>query len=424
MVSVSVHEFERLLTAFKQIHVGETQQPQGDTEAWTSLLAGLRAVQDEQRRRDKASPRIHLLDAAGRGRDERSYAEFLRWMLDPRASHEQGPLFLNQCLRWMRLSTEDSDKAEVRSEISGEESRVDVAVRIPGRIALFIECKIDTPEGLDQTPREGRDLKRWAQAGKISAEGQRSLFVTRTGEPATDSGFANASWAELAEQFDSVFDHVKAEPARTLLGHVIHCFRSLTQGGSMSNKESEQFVLSNWKDVDALVEVRNDLESRMYEEVTEQKFRKSLDDAGFGPWQQGIEKKQRNLFIRHPEFFIGPGNFWTCFELDDLDLGHLLSSDAQRRPWIGIWWEPLRKAVGADILVDARRKLADAAQRSNLPRRLEQRDANRPIGRYVDWKFGKVEDFAQLPTLITEEFKLLLPFVDEIVALSKKAQLP
>ena len=106
----------------------------------------------------------NLLDiwaVAGLRRNEVRNAAVLAWLLNPRGSHGQGSTFLEAVLQVVAVAIPDGlelgalNDVLVQTEqrpLGSDRDRVDIAVQADG-VLIFIEVKIDAPEGEHQLDR-------------------------------------------------------------------------------------------------------------------------------------------------------------------------------------------------------------------------------------------------------------------------------
>lgn len=135
--------------------------------------------------------KFNLFDALGIGRHEIRHSHFLAFLLNPRASHGMGELFLKRFLQ--RALARGSVPATVTpieidlcslstAEVLREWQGIDVLVRDQAnRLAVVIENKIDSTEHSDQLQRymeiAEREFKGWKVLG---------LYLTPAGDAPSD----------------------------------------------------------------------------------------------------------------------------------------------------------------------------------------------------------------------------------------------
>ena len=154
--------------------------------------------------------------------DEVRHTRVLAWLLDARAEHGAGNVFLKTLvdLCGLGLPVEVLEQYKVRREFWVAESRVDVAVYRWGEFVIYLENKVYAAEGPAQVEREFGDMNRWGEALRVT-EGRRfGIFLTPEGrEPR--SGDARAwravSYEEVARRFEELVVRVKTEKGRLLL---------------------------------------------------------------------------------------------------------------------------------------------------------------------------------------------------------------
>ena len=119
------------------------------------------------------------------GADEVVHSGVLAWLLDRRAGHGQGPLFLNVLAQTLDLpiSVTPADRYLVRREFSGLEAIIDVCVCRPHDFVMYVEHKVWSPEGPHQVDREWHDLQRTGDANGVPTERRYAVFLTPEGRP-------------------------------------------------------------------------------------------------------------------------------------------------------------------------------------------------------------------------------------------------
>ena len=418
-MKTSDDRIRQLVDGFREARARQTNNERLKSHTLKQLLVDFRAAAERQRERDRFNPRINLLEVLGRGADERIHCRLLQWLLDPKGTHAQGPAFLDELLQWIELSTMNSESAKVGCEARGDDSRIDIEVLIAGRVLLHIEAKIDAGEGEDQTVREARDLRQRASDHGIRTENAKGIFLTRSGESPADGAFKPMPWQSLAHCLRKV--EVGPPGARTLIDHVLSCLESLSGGTAMNDQsEIQKYILNHRADVSDLLDACDEFDKLISSEFSLEAIEAALTDSAFpGQWTAGRESKGRDLLARHPEFFRGPGDSWTCFEAAPISLRSLLAN-GDERPCVGLWWEPIRKRLTDDEASEAKRLLLSIIETKGLPggRRMGPPEKNLPVWWYVDFGLSDSTRLSDLPRLLAQEWKLLLPLVPKVIELS------
>lgn len=157
------------------------------------------------------------------GPDEVVHSGVLAWLLDARAGHAMGPLFLNRMTTELGLpiSVGSRDRYVVRREFSGPFSIVDVCVYRPHDFLLYIENKILAAEGPRQAELELRDMDRTGEANGIPAARRHAVFLTPDGRPPTSGDSARwlcLSYARLAAAFGAALPSLGDDKLANFVG--------------------------------------------------------------------------------------------------------------------------------------------------------------------------------------------------------------
>ncbi len=126
---------------------------------------------------------FRLLHLLGCETDELRHSSVLRWLLDRHETHAQGRLGFRLLLRALSLPVLNFVDADYRcrSEVTGEESRIDIEVAARSRFIIHIENKIQAGEGQQQLMRESADLVRRAKAFDVPEDRIHAYFLTPDG---------------------------------------------------------------------------------------------------------------------------------------------------------------------------------------------------------------------------------------------------
>ena len=169
-----------------------------------SLDRTLGQIRPARLRANAAGAFVNVWTVAGLRRNELRNAAVLAWFLDPKGTHGLGGLFIKDLLTRIRPVPEwlaqerDFDDLLVHTEecpIGSTENRIDISITAPGYL-MFIEVKIDAPEGPDQLARYVREI-----AVKARAHGaHRSLVIYLTPRGRLPVGLAELaalSWRDV-----------------------------------------------------------------------------------------------------------------------------------------------------------------------------------------------------------------------------------
>jgi len=168
-------------------------------------------------------------------RDEVRHSRFLAWLLDAGAGHGQGSRFLEVLLELCGLDIPSEVLCwyHVRTEFSGSESTIDIAVYRRGEFLIYLENKVFSPEGLSQIDREFHDMRRRGLVLRIPEERQSAVFLTPTGRRPTSGDATHwhtISYDQIAAGFSKLLPSITSAKVRTVLSDWIDTIS--TFGGS------------------------------------------------------------------------------------------------------------------------------------------------------------------------------------------------
>ena len=168
--------------------------------------------------------------------DEVRHSRFLAWLLNANSPHGQGSLFLKTFMNSCRLQLESEvlDSYTVRTEFSGNESRVDVMIYQRGKFIVYLENKIFATEGHLQTDREFRDMRQVAASLDIPEKKQFAVFLTPEGRKPVSgdpSRWTPVAYSRIASDFRELLPVLTSEKVRWILHDWIETVS--TFGGSL-----------------------------------------------------------------------------------------------------------------------------------------------------------------------------------------------
>ncbi|NWA28553.1 PD-(D/E)XK nuclease family protein [Pseudomonas gingeri] len=118
------------------------------------------------RARYQRPPGFNLFSVLRSSSDEvRLHSRFLAFLLDPKATHNQGTALLNLLLKRVGIQNFDSEHATVEVEYQN----IDILVRNPSKQAVIIENKIYAGD---------QDEQLWRYHQRMQAEGYREIWTT------------------------------------------------------------------------------------------------------------------------------------------------------------------------------------------------------------------------------------------------------
>jgi len=179
---------------------------------------------------------FNIFSILGVSSDEVRHSAFVAWLVDARAGHRQGELFLQSFLGACGISIDPAalDDYEVLTEHSGRESIIDIVVWARGDLLVYIENKVNATEGQDQLAREFRDMRRTGESLGVPVDRQFAVFLTPRGRKPTSgdsSVWIPVSYPQLAQGFSRALDRVDSEKVR----HVVEDWiaAAITIGGGL-----------------------------------------------------------------------------------------------------------------------------------------------------------------------------------------------
>jgi hypothetical protein len=150
----------------------------------TLLAKASGELAEEQRGRKAAAGRFNVFDSISFIDYELRHSEFISFLLDPQAAHDQGTAFLEEFLSQIKIeNVEDVSRARVVAEFPIPNGRLDIFVHIPGILALAIENKIWSMEGDGQV----RAYQDWLIKNHAECKVTRIVFLTPNGQQSHNS---------------------------------------------------------------------------------------------------------------------------------------------------------------------------------------------------------------------------------------------
>jgi len=169
-------------------------------------------------------PEFSVLDLLSFGNNEVALSSLLAWFLDERKSHYHGNLFLATFVDACNLPLKPDVLSDYRvlTEYGVQEAIIDIMVYKRGEFLIYIENKILSAEGDDQTPREFRDMRRVGKSLRVPEESQFAVFLTPQGYPPSDRDRWHAlSLKTLASAYVGLGDSLRSPKLLFLLGDLL-----------------------------------------------------------------------------------------------------------------------------------------------------------------------------------------------------------
>jgi hypothetical protein len=229
--------YERLLTSFRVADQRETEQElrsaQHNSATFDELLSRYRSGWHDWAKRQSLDAEVfNLLDVVGLVGHELCHSRVLSWLLDRDftrfGTHCQGSLGFRLFLEEFGLPLSFADVPyHVRTEVPGQESRIDLEIAAPSHFVIHIENKIWSTEGIDQTVREWNDLQRRSAEIGISYDNSRKigLFLTPDGARPLSINFRAITWRQVAHVFERIGQSSKSVDVQLFSLHYAKALR-------------------------------------------------------------------------------------------------------------------------------------------------------------------------------------------------------
>lgn len=175
--------FAALLDIFSRRHVAHRHNRLKAAETFIAEFTRMRRSVNLDR-----EPRLNVFERLSFGNNEVALSSLLSWLLNERSSHYHGNLFLTSLVNLCQLPlpSERLTDYRVSTEFGGQEAIIDIMVYKKPDFLLYIENKVLSSEGDDQTHREFRDMRRIGVALGIPEERQFPIFMTPAGRTPLD----------------------------------------------------------------------------------------------------------------------------------------------------------------------------------------------------------------------------------------------
>ena len=207
--------FSTLLNIFARRHAELRHSRLKAAEAFIAEFTQMRRSLNLDRK-----PHINIFERLSFGNNEVALSSLLAWLLNERSSHYHGNLFLSRLVALCKLPLPNDILTDYRvtTEFGGTESIVDIMVYRKPHFLLYIENKILSAEGDDQTHREFRDMRRIGAGLGIAQDRQFAIFMTPTGSlPSDRDHWHPLSMNDLADAFLGLGERIRSMKLRYLL---------------------------------------------------------------------------------------------------------------------------------------------------------------------------------------------------------------
>lgn len=171
------------LGLFSQRHVAYRKKRLKSAEAFISEFTKMQGRLDEGR-----DPKLNVFEILSFGNNEVALSSLLAWLFDERKSHYHQNLFLATLVKLCNLDLpiEMLFNYRVRTEHRVREADIDIMVSKKSEFLLYIENKVLSSEGDDQTPREFRDMRQAGIILGVPEDRQFAIYLTPDGRPPKD----------------------------------------------------------------------------------------------------------------------------------------------------------------------------------------------------------------------------------------------
>ena len=150
--------------------------------------------------------------------DENSHSNIIAWLFDPYETHSQGNIFFKAFLDYFDYEATYADyEYQVIREFSGQESIVDILV-YSKEFIFYIENKVLSLEGDNQTDREFSDMIRLAASLNIEEKKSHAIYLSPSGIRPQNENFKAISYLELARSMETTLESIASKYIRLFLG--------------------------------------------------------------------------------------------------------------------------------------------------------------------------------------------------------------
>ncbi len=165
---------------------------------------------------------VNIFEILGIVENEVKHSAFVAWMLNPRASHGQGSLFLQQFVKACGLSILPGtlSRCRVYTEYALWDSIPDIVIYGYPSFIIFVENKVRSSVDIDQLMRESRDLDRVGSAAALERDRLHRVLLTPAGlvpSPAKALGWVPLSYSDLGYSLDQCLPAVDFQDVASLI---------------------------------------------------------------------------------------------------------------------------------------------------------------------------------------------------------------
>lgn len=216
---MTVTRLDRMEQFFADFRAPQTAQRERRLEEMKDFLTAFEAV---HRRVWRSRVDFNVFDLLKVTTNEVCHSGVLAWLLDAESGHGQGDLFMRAFAELLQLDLLPRAFAryQVRTELAGAESIIDVTVFRRGEFLIYLENKILAMEGIEQLEREFRDMRRLGAALHVPTDRQFAIFLTPDGRPPVSGAatrWRTVSYPEIAEAFRALLPAISPTRVNVLL---------------------------------------------------------------------------------------------------------------------------------------------------------------------------------------------------------------
>lgn len=207
---------EQFFTDFRVLQAARQEQRLAEMQAF------LATFEDAHRRVWRSRVDFNVFDLLSVVTNEVCHSRVLAWLLDAESGHGQGDLFMQTFAELLRLDLPPQAFAryQVRTELVGAESIIDVTVFQRGEFLIYVENKILAAEGIQQVDREFRDMRRLGAVLHVPQDRQFAIFLTPEGRPPVSGAatrWRTVSYLEIAGAFRALLPAINSARVKIIL---------------------------------------------------------------------------------------------------------------------------------------------------------------------------------------------------------------
>jgi len=250
-----------------------------------------------------------------RARTEQVWNRFLTYFLDPSQPHgfdiELLKVFLDRAIEHggidLNYYHRHFEDVEVDSEVSSSEgNRPDIVIRVPEQWFVCIECKVDAPEGENQTPRYVEDAEIGGEAkSDYPEDGHHYLFISKEStSDASAEEFNNIYWHHLVDAFREVLWESRGKYPNRSVSQLDDFLTTVADITNMTDdkyteiqREKVQLLGDYWDDITELFEAAEKLRKQSIDTWPEE-FASRVEESGLWGDEWHIREDEYGCLFR------------------------------------------------------------------------------------------------------------------------------